>query len=316
MSQIAIVGAGLIGRAWAFVFARSGFDVRVWDPVPAVLERLDQDIADMIRQTAPYDQAGPDAGAIRARIKGVATLAEVLEGADLVQESGPEKLDIKRALFAELDALAAPGTILASSSSALLTSAFAEGLPGAARCLVGHPVNPPHLVPVVEISPAPFTAPEVTERAREIYARAGQVPVMLKREVDGFILNRLQAVVLAESLRLISEGYVDVQGLDNTIRHGLGRRWAFMGPMETINLNAPGGAADYLTRYGAMMAGLAQSSARGEAFTPAAAEAVGAAFADLATPEAVRARQDWRDTELAALAQHLAARAAHTQEQE
>lgn len=309
MSHIAIVGAGLIGRAWAFVFARAGFDVRVWDKAPEVLDRLDQDVAAMIAQTAPFGQAGDDPAATAARIRPVYDLAEVLAGADLVQESGPEVLEIKRALYADLDRLAAPDTILASSSSAIMASLFAAGLPGEARCLVGHPVNPPHLVPVVEISPAPFTDPGVTERARKIYARAGQVPVMLHKEVDGFILNRLQAVVLAESLRLIAEGYVDVQGLDDTIRHGLGRRWAFMGPMETINLNAPGGAADYLNRYGAMMGGLSDTAGRGEAFTPTAAAIVGAAFADISTPDAVRARQNWRDGELAALGQHLAARA-------
>ncbi|QRZ12762.1 3-hydroxyacyl-CoA dehydrogenase [Paracoccus methylovorus] len=315
MSHIAIVGAGLIGRAWAFVFARAGFQVRVWDMNQTVLDNLDADIAAMIAQTEPFGQAGADPRATAANIKGVATLEQALDGAILVQESGPEVLSIKRELFARLDAIAGAQTILASSSSALLASSFAEGLPGASRCLVGHPVNPPHLVPVVEISPAPFTAPEVTQRARQIYAQAGQVPVMLKREIDGFILNRLQAVVLAESLRLIEQGYVDVQGLDDTIRHGLGRRWAFMGPMETINLNAPGGAVDYLGRYGPMMAGLAETSARDEAFTPTAAQAVGAAFSAISTPDTVRARQDWRDSELAALAQHLSSRAAQNNQE-
>ncbi|RWR09108.1 3-hydroxyacyl-CoA dehydrogenase [Paenirhodobacter populi] len=316
MTHIAIIGAGLIGRGWAFVFARAGTEVRVWDPQPAVLDRLPDDIAGMVEQTAPFGQAGTDPEATAARIRAVTTPEEALDGAALAQESGPEVLDTKRALFARLDAIAAPETILASSSSALMASRFAGGLPGRARCLVGHPVNPPHLVPVVEIAPAPFTDPAVTDRARAIYAAAGQVPVVLQREIDGFILNRLQAVVLAESLRLIEQGYVDVRGLDDTIRHGLGRRWAFMGPMETINLNAPGGAGDYLTRYGAMMAGLAQSSAREEAFTPTVAATVGAAFADVSAPETVRARQNWRDAELAALAQHLAARAQHDHAQE
>ncbi|ULB11414.1 3-hydroxyacyl-CoA dehydrogenase [Cereibacter azotoformans] len=309
MTEIAIVGAGLIGRSWAFLFARAGFHVRVWDPAPEVLDQLGGDIAAMVARTAPYGQAGVDPEGLGGRIRAEPDLRAALQGADLVQESGPERLETKRALFADLDAAADPGTILASSSSALLASAFAAGLPGAARCLVGHPVNPPHLVPVVEISPAPFTDPAVTERARQIYAAAGQVPVVLRREIDGFILNRLQAVVLAESLRLIAEGYVDVVGLDDTVRHGLGRRWAFMGPMETINLNAPGGAADYLMRYGQMMADLARTAARDEAFTPEAAAAVGMAFAGLSTPDTIRARQDWRDGELAALAGHLAGRA-------
>lgn len=308
MNHIAIVGAGLIGRSWAFVFARAGFEVGVWDKDAGVLDRLAADVATMIGRVAPFGQAGDDPAATAARIQPVRDLGDVLAGADMVQESGPEVLDIKRRLFAELDRLSGPDTILASSSSALKASSFAEGLPGAARCLVGHPVNPPHLVPVVEISPAPFTDPAVTERARDIYARAGQVPVVLTKEIDGFILNRLQAVLLAESLRLIAEGYVDVQGLDDTMRHGLGRRWAFMGPMETINLNAPGGAADYLDRYGAMMAGLAGVEDGDAAFSAEAAAKVGAAFRDVSTPDAVRTRQEWRDEELAALAAHLAQR--------
>lgn len=309
-TTIALVGAGLIGRAWAIVFARAGFRVQVWDKDPAVLARLGDDLQAMANQTAAFGLAGEDPAQTLARITPMAELADALQGAALVQESGPEVLDIKRALFAELDRLAAPETILASSSSALMTSLFAEGLAGARRCLVGHPVNPPHLVPVVEISPAPFTDPAITQTAREIYARAGQVPVVVDKEIDGFILNRLQAVVLAESLRLISEGYVDVQGLDDTIKHGLGRRWAFMGPMETISLNAPGGAEDYLNRYGPMMARLAATAAGPEAFTPEASARVGAAFGHGASPDAVRARQNWRDTELAALDQHLSHRAA------
>lgn len=311
MTRIAIVGAGLIGRAWAFVFARAGFEVRVWDRDSGVLDRLADDVAAMIAQTEGFAQAGADPKATAACIRAVPELALALDGAELVQESGPEVLEIKRALFAELDRLAPRDAILASSSSALMASLFAEGLPGARRCLVGHPVNPPHLVPVVEISPAPFTDPEVTERARALYSRAGQVPVMLRRELDGFILNRLQAVVLAESLRLIAEGYVDVQGLDDTIKNGLGRRWAFMGPMETIHLNAPGGAADYLRRYGPTMAGLARTAGRDEAFTAEAAGLVAKAFAETGDAAAVRARQDWRDAELAALAHHLSGRAEH-----
>lgn len=297
MTTIAIVGSGLIGRAWAFVFARAGMDVRVWDHDPAVLARLPEDIALMCEKAGRFGLAGEG---LASRIASFADLAEALEGADLVQESGPEVVEIKRALFADLDRLAPAGAVIASSSSALMVSEYAEGLAGRARCLVGHPVNPPHLVPVVELSPGPFTDPATVDRAEAIYAAAGQVPVRLSHEIDGFVLNRLQAVVLAESLRLIAEGVVSVQGLDDTIRHGLGRRWAFMGPMETISLNAPGGVADYLGRYGPMMARLADDAARGEAFTPEVAATVAAAFT-----APVRDRQEWRDGELAALDRHL-----------
>ena len=142
------------------------------------------------------------------------------------------------------------------------------------------------------------------DRAERIYAAAAMVPVRLSREIDGFIINRLQAVVLAEALRLVSEGYVTPQGLDDTMRHGLGRRWAFMGPLETISLNAPGGIEDYLRRYGPTMARLADDCARGEAFSEEAVAAVANAFGT-ASPQAVKARQEWRDAELAALDRHL-----------
>lgn len=292
MTTIAIVGSGLIGRAWAFVFARAGMDVRVWDHDPAVLDRLPEDLAMMC------DKAGVEA--LPGTIATFPLLADALAGVDLVQESGPEVLATKQALFAQLDALAPPEAVIASSSSALMVSEYSGGLPGRARCLVGHPVNPPHVVPVVELSPGPDTAPATMDKAEAIYAAAGQVPVRLAREIDGFILNRLQAVVLAESLRLIADGVVTVQGLDDTVRHGLGRRWAFMGPMETISLNAPGGVADYLGRYGPMMARLADDAARGEAFTAEVAAQVAACFT-----APVRERQEWRDGELAALDRHL-----------
>ncbi len=301
MSKIAIIGAGLIGRSWAFVFARTGLPVRVWDKDPAVLERLAGDIATMI------SDAGADP-AIAGRITGFATLAEALEGASWVQENGPEDAYIKRALFAELDRLAAPDAILASSSSALMPSVWSAGLAGAARCLVAHPVNPPHLVPIVELCPSDQTAPAAMDRAEALFRQVGQVPARLTREIDGFVLNRLQAVLLAESLKLVAEGVVSVQGLDDTVKHGLGRRWAFMGPLETILLNAPGGVPDYIRRYGPMLARLTDSCARGEAFTEAAGQAVADAFPDAD----IRARQDWRDRELAALDRHLRARSERT----
>lgn len=303
--KIAIIGAGLIGRSWAVVFARAGMQVAAWDPHADIRDRLEGDIRAMLA-----DADVPDAPRVRARITAAATLEQALDGADLVQESGPEKIEVKRELFARLDAAAAADTILASSSSALVPSMFSGGLPGAARCLVAHPVNPPHLVPVVELCPSPATAPRAMDEAEAIYRTAGQVPVRLTREIDGFVLNRLQAALVAEALRLVADGIVDVQGLDDTVRHGLGRRWAFMGPLETITLNAPGGAPDYIDRYGGPMGKLAEDAAGAEAFTMDAARKVAAAFPDLIDEAAIRRRQDWRDGELGALAAHLKAREA------
>ena len=131
--------------------------------------------------------------------------------------------------------------MLASSTSAIPASQFTEALPGCARCLVAHPVNPPHLVPIVELCGAPWTTPPVIERAKRIYAEVGQVPIVVNREIDGFILNRLQGALLSEAMRLVGEGYVSPADLDKTVRDGLGLRWSFMGPLATIELNAPAG---------------------------------------------------------------------------
>lgn len=299
MTTTAIVGAGLIGRAWSVVFARAGLPVRIWDPSEQVRGTVRDAIAAMLAA------GGFDAAAID-KITVHDTAAAALEGADWVQENGPEKLEVKQALFAELDRLAAPGTILASSSSALVPSSFAGALSGRHRILVAHPVNPPHVVPVVELCPSPDTTTEVMDRAEALFRSVDQVPVRLSREVDGFVLNRLQAVLLAEALALVESGVVSVEGLDDTIRHGLGRRWAFLGPLRTIFLNAPDGVDDYIRRYGPMLARLTDSAARGEAFTDSAGRKIAQA---LPSPDQVPALSAWRDGELAALDKHLRARA-------
>src|SRR6202008_3917531 len=190
-----------------------------------------------------------DPQAAAARVRTAADLAEALAGAALVQENLPERVESKRAIFSELDRLAAPETILASSTSMIVASLFTENLKGRHRCLVAHPVNPPHLVPLVELVGSPWTAPETIQRAKAVYLAIGQVPIVVRREIEGFVLNRLQGALLAEAFRLVGDGVVSPQDLDKTVKDGLGLRWSFMGPVETIELNAPGGIADYCARY-------------------------------------------------------------------
>ncbi len=187
---------------------------------------------------------------VRARITPVFGLADAVANAAYVQESIGENLADKAKMFAELDRLAPAEAILASSTSTIPASQWSAGLAGRARCLVAHPVNPPHLVPLVELSPAPWTSPDVVERARALHTSVGQVPIVVKKEVQGFILNRLQGALLAEAFRLYAEGYASTDDIDKTVRDGLGMRWSFMGPFETIDLNAPGGVAVYCERYG------------------------------------------------------------------
>jgi L-gulonate 3-dehydrogenase len=253
MEKIAVIGAGLIGRSWAIVFARAGHEVSLYDSdaasLAANLAALDVSLGDL-------QQAGllSDAPAtVRARIVIAATLEQALDGAAYVQENIRETIEAKREIFARMDALAPPATILASSTSTVPASAFSERLAGRVRCLVAHPVNPPYLVPLVELSPAPWTSAEVVERALRLQASVGQVTIVVRKEIQGFVLNRLQAALLCEAWRLYEDGYATAEDIDATVREGLGLRWSFMGPFETIDLNAPGGVVDYVARYGKLL---------------------------------------------------------------
>jgi 3-hydroxyacyl-CoA dehydrogenase len=301
MPRVAIVGSGLIGRSWAIVFSRAGIDVALYDSVSGVAGRASEIIAADLEELASQGIL-QDAGAALSHIRVAASLQEALEGADLVQENVPETLDAKIAVFAQLDATAAPEVILASSTSGIVASSFTETLKGRARCLVGHPVNPPHLAPVVEVVGAPWTSPEVIERVSAIYAQVGQSPVIVKKEIDGFVINRLQAALLSEAFRLVGGGYISPQDLDKTIKDGLGLRWSFMGPFETIELNAPGGIPDYCQRFGDGWERM--SNAQPGTYAGKNLEAVMSQWEPIADADASAARMQWRNRRLAALGLH------------
>ncbi|MGO4713860.1 3-hydroxyacyl-CoA dehydrogenase [Bradyrhizobium sp. 2TAF24] len=303
--QVAIVGVGLIGRAWAAVFARAGWSVRLTDPHAPTLDAAPALIAGELQALARHGLVkDPDAAA--ARVAVAPSLAAALDGVDFVQENGPETVDAKQQIFAELDRLAPPQALLVSSTSAIVASRFTEQLTGRARCLIGHPVNPPHLVPLVELCGAPWTASEAIERARQIYHAVGQVPVTVKREIDGFVLNRLQGALLAEAFRLVGEGYVSAEDLDHTVKDGLGLRWSFLGPFETIELNAPGGIPDYCARYTGFYKQLAATAAGPEVYESPNVDGVIAAWPHAPSPERIAALTQRRNERLAALAAHKA----------
>ncbi len=297
---VAIVGSGLIGRAWAMIFARAGWDVRLFDKAEGVAVCAVPLCAEGLQNLAANGLCADPAGAA-ARIRAVASLGEALADCTFVQENGPELLDVKRALFAELDALTPANTVIASSSSAIRCSLFTEDLAGRGRCLVGHPVNPPHLIPLVEISGAPWTDPAALTRARAVYETIGQVPITVLKEIEGFILNRLQGALLAEAFRLASEGYVTPQDLDRTVADGLGLRWSFMGPFETIELNAPGGIADYCGRYTGFYKRLAAEPPPPSVYETEAVETI---LRQWQEPNDLPARMQRRDRRLAALRAH------------
>ena len=252
--RIGVIGAGLIGRSWAIVFARAGYAVAIWDGDAEVTKSSLRTIEDGLEALAVEELIDEPVERVLARIRPAATLADAVADTAFVQESIREVADSKRAIFAELDKATPPDAIIASSTSIIPGSVFMEGLEGRQRCLVAHPVNPPHLVPLVELVPSPWTDRATVARAKSLYEAVGQVPIVVEREIEGFILNRLQAALLNEAFRLVEDGFVSTADLDKTVKHGLGLRWSFMGPFETIDLNAPGGLADYCKRYGSLYA--------------------------------------------------------------
>lgn len=300
---IAVVGTGLVGRSWAIVFARAGHPVALFDAAPgAAVQALDW----VGSALGALDAAGVLAGTVAdvvARIRVAASLADAAQDAALVQESTREQLGVKREVTAELDRLAPPSAVIASSTSTIPASRYSAGLPGKARCLVAHPVNPPHLVPLVELSPAPWTDPDVVSRARAMYEAVGQVPVVLRAEVDGFLLNRLQVALLQEAYRLYEDGYATAEDIDRTVRDGLGLRWSFMGPFETIDLNAAGGLADFVAHLGTVFGTIAATQLPRDwsAATVARLHEERRAMLPIA---ALPARQAWRDRRLAQLRAH------------
>ncbi|HYY29914.1 MAG TPA: 3-hydroxyacyl-CoA dehydrogenase [Chthoniobacterales bacterium] len=247
--NITVVGAGLVGRGWAIVFARAGHKVKLFDLTEEKIADAFRIIDIHLDDLAAYHLVA-EQSEIRGRIQGSTDLAEAVSEADWVQECVFEDLGVKRNLFNALDAQAPVNATLASSTSTFPGSAFTAGLKGRQRCLVAHPINPPYLVPLVEIVPTSWTSPETTALAREFMASVGQVPIVLRREVRGFIVNRLQVALLSEAFRLVEDDIIGAIDLDHAIADGLGLRWAFMGPFETIDLNAPGGIRDYVERLG------------------------------------------------------------------
>jgi L-gulonate 3-dehydrogenase len=305
--RTALVGAGMIGRAWAIVFASAGHPVALWDPVPGVVDGAMEFIASQLSKLVGAGLVMEPVDTIAARIVPAVSLEACVAGAAYVQENGPEALATRRDLFARLDALLPSETIIASSTSGMPASAFTESLAHRERCLIAHPANPPYLLPLVELCPAPWTSGAVIERATALLVGAGRQVALLQKEREGFLLNRLQGAMLAEAFRLLSEGVVSVEALDTVVKHGLGLRWAFMGPIETVDLNAPGGIVDFCARYGTLYESL-QHQMLPMAWTDAVVAPIAQARRQTLPQGDISARQAWRDDELMALAVHLAGR--------
>ena len=238
-----------------------------------------------------------------AALEPVGRMEDALRDADYVQESTPERLDSKRRVYAELDRLAPAGAILASSTSALLPR-ISRPTCLAARVAWWRIRSIHRTGPAVEIVPAPWTDAACVERARSLLAEAGQQPIVMRREIDGFVVNRLQGALLHEAFRLVADGYAGVEDVDTCIRDGLALRWAFMGPFETIDLNAPAGVRDYAERYEGMYAEMFESMTRRVPWSGATLDRVEAQRREHLPADGLAQRQIWRDLRLMELAAH------------
>lgn len=305
IGSVACVGVGNVGRSWAIVFARSGCDVALWDADPAACARALPAIAEGLRDLAAIGVLD-DADAALARISIAPDLEHALASAQWVQESAAEQLEIKRELFARLDLLARPEAILASSTSAIPGSQFMAGLAGSPRCLVAHPVNPPHLIPLVELCGNGETAEQTLAAATSFLADIGQTPVRLHREIEGFLLNRLQWALLGEAMHLVGEGLCSPEDIDRVITDGLARRWAFIGPFAVAHLNASKGVEGYFDVLSDAIARVQGSLRTDYPPTREVVEAGHAAMVRTVPVDDIPQRQQWRDRNLLKVGQFLA----------
>jgi 3-hydroxyacyl-CoA dehydrogenase len=248
ISQVTIIGTGVIGASWAAFFLAKGLDVVATDIAPDAQTSLRR----FVDAAWPaLERLGLAPGASPTRLVFTANLAAAVKGADLVQENGPERIDFKKRLYAQLDELLPPNVIIASSSSGLTMSEIQSGCPShPERCVIAHPFNPPHLIPLVEIVGGAKTSEETIRRATEFYTALGKRTVRLHKEVPGHVANRLQAALAREVYHLVDQGVVSVADADSALCWGPGLRWGIMGQVVLNHLGGgPGGMEHFLQQF-------------------------------------------------------------------
>jgi 3-hydroxyacyl-CoA dehydrogenase len=257
MTIAACVGLGLIGSSWAVAFTRHAETVRVYDPSP---EGRETGLAYIDRAMVDLGKAGiiADPVAARMRIRLATRLEDAVADADYVQESATENRALKRELLAALDKATPASAVIASSTSEIPPSEFMTGHKGSSRMLVAHPLNPPHLVPAVELCPSPETVPETIARTQNFLAACGQAPLVMTAERKGFVMNRLQIALVREAWHLVAQGVCTPQDVDIAVRDGLAHRWSVIGPFETFQLTTRKGYAEMLKTYAETLANIAE----------------------------------------------------------
>lgn len=280
------------------LFASGGFKVKLYD---IEQQQITNALEDIRKEMKSLEQSGSLKGSLSAAqqlslISGCGNLAEAVEGAVHIQECVPENLELKKNIFAQLDRIVGDQVILSSSSSCLLPSKLFTGLAHVKQCIVAHPVNPPYYVPLVELVPHPETASATMDRTYALMRKIGQSPVRVLKEIDGFVLNRLQYAIISEAWRLVEEEIVSPNDLDLVMSDGLGMRYAFIGPLETMHLNAEG-VTSYCERYSEGMKRVLETFGPVPEFSGATVEKVnqGMCMKVPDDPEHLAARRQWRD---------------------
>ena len=248
INTFAALGSGVIGSGWVARALAHGLDVVAWDPAPGAEAALRQRIANawpaLVKQ-------GLAAGAAQSRLRFVATIEDCVRDADFIQESAPERLELKLELHARISAAAKPDALIGSSTSGLLPSEFYEGATHPERCVVGHPFNPVYLLPLVEVVGGRHTAPEAIQAAISVYENLGMRPLHVRKEVPGFIADRLLEALWREALHLVNDGVATTGEIDDAIRFGAGLRWSFMGTFLTYTLaGGDAGMRHFMNQFG------------------------------------------------------------------
>jgi len=308
-NKAVIIGSGIVGRCWAAIFARGGYDVEMYDINAKLMNTGVSETKKLIHLMSENGLLrGKDPSAVATLVSPAQSLESALTGATYVQECVPEVLSIKKKVFQSLDeAVSKVGNksvILGSSSSNMMASQFTSELKNRANCVVCHPVNPPFAIPIVEVVPAAYTSPDVTQKALVILKDMGLSPALLKKEIDGFLVNRMQYALLAEAFRLVDDGLASPQDVDLAISQGLGLRWSFMGPFQTIDLNAPGGVIDYFERYGSSISRVIAPMDNSRPWTKETVDKIHNAMRKTVPKEKREERLAWRNDRLLKLAVH------------
>lgn len=244
--RIAVIGTGVIGASWAAYFLARGFDVAATDPAEGAEARL-RELVDSFWPA--LERMGLAEGASRDRLHFDSDLARTVADADFIQENGPERTDIKRDLYTRIDAAARPDVLIATSSSGLLISDLQDAATHPERIVLGHPYNPPHLIPLVEVLGGKLTSDEAVQRALTFYTDIGKKPIHIRREVRGCVGNRLQAALWREAFYLVEQGVASVSDIDTAIAHGPGLRWALLGPFLNMHLSGGAGGITHMLEH-------------------------------------------------------------------